>query len=281
MKPNQSPSRGGYCFRFLCRRSILLAKQSAAIAEKRGRPNHHDIRAGQGTSHHPFRGTSGRLSAHFARAGPAGALRLRPLFSAVLRGCGQEDGPGAAGQGAGADPALRAGARASRRPRPPSSGPTTSCSTSPRASTARASAIGPQRYNKELVEIEVPYNEAIDPAAVAEAFRKRPDIKVVSLVHHDTPSGTINPAREIGKIVRDARRLADRRCRLLLRRHGHPSRGLRRRHLHHRSRQMPGRRPGPHDHGGQRSRLEAYGGQSQGAARLGLEPARLEGGLAP
>src|SRR3954471_6273390 len=59
------------------------------------------------------------------------------------------------------------------------------------------------RYNKELVEIEVPYNEAIDPAQVAEAFRKRPDIKIVSLVHHDTPSGTINPAREIGKIVRD------------------------------------------------------------------------------
>ncbi|MGH6890698.1 MAG: pyridoxamine--pyruvate transaminase [Dongiaceae bacterium] len=59
------------------------------------------------------------------------------------------------------------------------------------------------RYNKELVEIEVPYNEAIDPAQVAAAFRKRPDIKVVSLVHHDTPSGTINPAREIGKIVRD------------------------------------------------------------------------------
>ncbi len=59
------------------------------------------------------------------------------------------------------------------------------------------------RYNKELVEIEVPYNESIDPAQVAEAFRKRPDIKVVSLVHHDTPSGTINPANEIGKIVRD------------------------------------------------------------------------------
>jgi pyridoxamine--pyruvate transaminase len=59
------------------------------------------------------------------------------------------------------------------------------------------------RYNKELVEIEVPYNEAIEPAQVAEAFRKRPDIKIVSLVHHDTPSGTINPAREIGRIVRD------------------------------------------------------------------------------
>ena len=59
------------------------------------------------------------------------------------------------------------------------------------------------RYHKEMVEIEVPYNEAIDPQQVADAFRKRPDIKVVSLVHHDTPSGTINPAREIGKIVRD------------------------------------------------------------------------------
>jgi len=59
------------------------------------------------------------------------------------------------------------------------------------------------RYNKELVEIEVPYNEAIDPQQVADAFRKRRDIKIVSLVHHDTPSGTINPAREIGKIVRD------------------------------------------------------------------------------
>src|SRR5690349_13906635 len=44
------------------------------------------------------------------------------------------------------------------------------------------------RYHKEMVEIEVPYNEAIDPGQVADAFRKRPDIKVVSLVHHDTPS---------------------------------------------------------------------------------------------
>jgi pyridoxamine--pyruvate transaminase len=59
------------------------------------------------------------------------------------------------------------------------------------------------RYHKEMVEIEVPYNEAIDPAAVKAAFKKRPDIKIVSLVHHDTPSGTINPAREIGKIVHD------------------------------------------------------------------------------
>src|SRR3954464_9715445 len=59
------------------------------------------------------------------------------------------------------------------------------------------------RYHKEMVEIGVPFNESIDPAAVKAAFKKRPDIKVVSLVHHDTPSGTINPANEIGKIVRE------------------------------------------------------------------------------
>src|SRR5262245_12716519 len=57
------------------------------------------------------------------------------------------------------------------------------------------------RYHKEMVEIEVPYNEAIDPASVADAFRKRPDIRIVSVVHHDTPSGTPNPVAEIGKLV--------------------------------------------------------------------------------
>ena len=59
------------------------------------------------------------------------------------------------------------------------------------------------RHCKELVEIEVAYNEAIDPQAVDDMMRDRPEIKVVSLVHHDTPSGTLNPVNEIGRIVRD------------------------------------------------------------------------------
>ena len=58
-----------------------------------------------------------------------------------------------------------------------------------------------KRYCKELLEIEVPYDQAIDPAAVAAAFDARPDIKVVAVCHHDTPSGTINPIAEIGAIV--------------------------------------------------------------------------------
>ena len=57
------------------------------------------------------------------------------------------------------------------------------------------------RYHKSMVEIEVPYNEAISPDAVAKALRQHPEIAVVSLVHHDTPSGTVNPLNEIGAVV--------------------------------------------------------------------------------
>ncbi len=58
------------------------------------------------------------------------------------------------------------------------------------------------RYHKDMVEIEVPFNASIDPADVEEMFAQRPDIAVVSVVHHDTPSGTVNPVREIGEIVK-------------------------------------------------------------------------------
>jgi len=56
------------------------------------------------------------------------------------------------------------------------------------------------RYCRELLEIEVPYNEAIDPADVEAMFAQRPDIAVVAVVHSETPSGTINPVAEIGAI---------------------------------------------------------------------------------
>jgi pyridoxamine--pyruvate transaminase len=58
-----------------------------------------------------------------------------------------------------------------------------------------------KRYCAELVEIRVPYNEVIDPQSVAAMLRARPEIRVVSVCHHDTPSGTINPVTEIGRIV--------------------------------------------------------------------------------
>ena len=58
-----------------------------------------------------------------------------------------------------------------------------------------------RRYCDDVLEIRVPYDAAIDPSAVADMLRARPDITVVSVCHHDTPSGTINPVAQIGRIV--------------------------------------------------------------------------------
>ncbi|MGY6708267.1 MAG: pyridoxamine--pyruvate transaminase [Rhizobiaceae bacterium] len=58
-----------------------------------------------------------------------------------------------------------------------------------------------KRYSPNLLEIEVPYDQAIEPAAVARMLKKHPEITVVSACHHDTPSGTINPIDEIGELV--------------------------------------------------------------------------------
>jgi pyridoxamine--pyruvate transaminase len=54
---------------------------------------------------------------------------------------------------------------------------------------------------REYLDIRVPFNEVIDPATVEAKLRERPDITVVTVCHHDTPSGTINPVKEIGTIV--------------------------------------------------------------------------------
>jgi len=59
------------------------------------------------------------------------------------------------------------------------------------------SAIG-----AELHEIEVAYDDAIDPAAVAAYLDAHPEIRMVSVVHSETPSGTLNPVRELGPIAR-------------------------------------------------------------------------------
>lgn len=59
------------------------------------------------------------------------------------------------------------------------------------------------RYGGEVIEIAVPYNAAIDPEDVRRAFALDPEISVVSVVHSETPSGTINPVREIGQIAKE------------------------------------------------------------------------------
>jgi pyridoxamine--pyruvate transaminase len=53
-----------------------------------------------------------------------------------------------------------------------------------------------------LHEIEVPYNEAVDPQAVDAYLDAHPEIELVTIVHSETPSGTITDCAAIGPIVK-------------------------------------------------------------------------------
>jgi pyridoxamine--pyruvate transaminase len=59
------------------------------------------------------------------------------------------------------------------------------------------------RFGGETIELAVPYNEAIDPEDVRRALHANPGVKYLSVVHSETPSGTINPVREIGQIAHE------------------------------------------------------------------------------
>jgi pyridoxamine---pyruvate transaminase len=54
----------------------------------------------------------------------------------------------------------------------------------------------------KVIEIEVPFDSAIDPEAVEQAFRDHPEIGMVAVTHCETPSGTLNPIDDIGQIAR-------------------------------------------------------------------------------
>ena len=54
----------------------------------------------------------------------------------------------------------------------------------------------------DLHEIAVAYNEAIDPGAVEAFLDAHPEIEMVSVVHSETPSGTLNPVAALGPIAR-------------------------------------------------------------------------------
>jgi pyridoxamine--pyruvate transaminase len=58
-----------------------------------------------------------------------------------------------------------------------------------------------RRYAREVVEVEVPYDSSVPPASVADVMRGRPDITVVSVVHCETPTGTVNDLDAISAVV--------------------------------------------------------------------------------
>ncbi len=59
-----------------------------------------------------------------------------------------------------------------------------------------------ERYGGPVVELAVPYDEAIDPDEVETVLKREGDVKLIAVVHSETPSGTINPVREIAALAR-------------------------------------------------------------------------------
>src|SRR5436190_23737394 len=60
-----------------------------------------------------------------------------------------------------------------------------------------------REYGAEVHEVRVPYDEAIDPAAVKQALDTRGPFELVAMVHSETPSGVENPVSEIGPLAHE------------------------------------------------------------------------------
>lgn len=60
-----------------------------------------------------------------------------------------------------------------------------------------------RKYGGEPIELGVPYDAAIDPDDVRRLLRAMPDISYLSVVHSETPSGTMNPVGEICRIAKE------------------------------------------------------------------------------
>jgi pyridoxamine--pyruvate transaminase len=57
-------------------------------------------------------------------------------------------------------------------------------------------------FGAELHELEVPYNDSVDPAEVERYLEEHPEIELVTVVHSETPSGTLHDLAAIGPMAR-------------------------------------------------------------------------------
>jgi pyridoxamine--pyruvate transaminase len=57
-------------------------------------------------------------------------------------------------------------------------------------------------FGADLHELEAPYNDAVDPADVERCLDEHPGIELVTVVHSETPSGTVCDVSAIGPIAR-------------------------------------------------------------------------------
>ncbi len=58
-----------------------------------------------------------------------------------------------------------------------------------------------RRFAREVIEVETSDRSSIMPAAVSAALARRQDVTIVSAVHCETPSGTLNDLDAIGEIT--------------------------------------------------------------------------------
>jgi pyridoxamine---pyruvate transaminase len=61
-----------------------------------------------------------------------------------------------------------------------------------------------REYGANVVEVRVPYDEAVEAADVQRALEENPDVELVAVVQSETPSGIHNPVAEIAPAVREA-----------------------------------------------------------------------------
>jgi pyridoxamine--pyruvate transaminase len=57
-------------------------------------------------------------------------------------------------------------------------------------------------FGAQLHELEVPYDDAVDPEAVERFLDAHPEIELVAVVHCETPSGTLNDLGRIGSVAK-------------------------------------------------------------------------------
>jgi pyridoxamine---pyruvate transaminase len=61
-----------------------------------------------------------------------------------------------------------------------------------------------REYGAEVVEVRVPYDEAVEAADVRQALADNPEVELVAVVQSETPSGIHNPVAEIAPAVKEA-----------------------------------------------------------------------------
>jgi pyridoxamine---pyruvate transaminase len=61
-----------------------------------------------------------------------------------------------------------------------------------------------REYGAEVVEVRVPYDEAVEAADVRQALADNPGVELVAVVQSETPSGIHNPVAEIAPAVKEA-----------------------------------------------------------------------------